>query len=146
LDWPVVIDRTSTRRAPSRIDRASQLQARDSRDCKRAVTRFRGHGHGRNVAFATVDGSGTDLGLNNARGSIMGIEKIKADTKETMRNVDNKAKETWRKADGNESPSDKLANAGDDVRDTLGNAGDEMRRGAEDAREERDRDFEDRPI
>ena len=46
----------------------------------------------------------------------MGYEDAKADAKETMRNVDNKAKETWRKADGNESLSDKVANAGDEVR------------------------------
>src|SRR2546423_1924787 len=55
----------------------------------------------------------------------MGYEDTKADVKESMRHVDNKAKETWRKADGNESVSDKIANAGDDVRDTLGDAGDE---------------------
>jgi hypothetical protein len=32
----------------------------------------------------------------------MGYEDTKADVKETMRHVDNKAKETWRKADGTE--------------------------------------------
>ena len=56
----------------------------------------------------------------------MTYEDVKADTKETMREVENKAKETWRKADGDESVSDKVANAGDDVRDALGNAGDEL--------------------
>ena len=65
----------------------------------------------------------------------MGYEDVKADAKETMRNVDNKAKETWRKADGEESLSDKVANAGD-----------EMRRGAEDAREANERDLDDRPV
>ena len=48
----------------------------------------------------------------------MGVEDIKADAKETMRNLDNKAKEAWRKADGEESLCDKVANANDDVRDT----------------------------
>jgi hypothetical protein len=78
-------------------------------------------------------------GLLNGRSIDMGYEDAKADVKETMRNVDNKAKETWRRADGNESPSDKVANAGDDIRDALGNAGDEMRRTTDD-------DVTDRPL
>src|SRR5829696_3140213 len=72
-------------------------------------------------------------------GQTMGYEDTKADVKEAMRNVDNKAKETWRKADGNESPSDTVANAGDDIRDTLGNAGDDLRRQTDD-------DLTDRPV
>ena len=62
----------------------------------------------------------------------MGYEDTKADVREGLRSINNKAKETWRKADGDESPSDKVANAGDDVRDALGNAGDKVRRHSDD--------------
>jgi hypothetical protein len=129
------------------MSHAGRLQGRNSSDCKRAVTRPNALGDDRKAGLATVDGSGgRDRPPNSARFRLMGYEDVKADAKETMRNVDNKAKETWRKADGEESLSDKVANAGDDMRDALGNAGDEFRRGAEDAREESERDVEDRPI
>jgi hypothetical protein len=85
---------------------------------------------------------GRTTGFTDPEVSDMGYEDTKADVKESMRNVDNKAKETWRKADGEESLSDKVANAGDDIRDALGNAGDEMNR-------HRDDDFDestDRPM
>jgi uncharacterized protein YjbJ (UPF0337 family) len=71
-------------------------------------------------------------GISLAEVHDMGYEDTKADAKEALRKVDNKAKETWRKADGNESLSDKVADAGDDVRDALGNAGDEVRRHSDD--------------
>jgi len=111
------------------------LQARDIEagpvDCNLADT-MRGTRRdprkGRATTFETEAAYTADQGGPTT----MGYEDTKADVKESMRNVDNKAKETWRKADGNESLSDKVANAGDDIRDAAGNAGDEVRRHSDD--------------
>jgi hypothetical protein len=100
-------DRTSDGPAPGSTDRASRLQARDSRWVASVLSlgtdraesepqRRRGY----------VQCRRADLGPSKREVPPMGYEDAKADAKETMRNVDNKAKETWRKADGDESLSD----------------------------------------
>jgi hypothetical protein len=97
--------------------------------CKTPDTPSRARADGRNATPRTVEpwaGPGSD----NQEVNTMTYEDAKANVKESVREVDNKAKEAWRNADGEESLSDKVANAGDDVRDTLGNAGDELRRTA----------------